>query len=336
MKIFSLRTLMLSSAVALGLLASAPEVYAQTFKLTHQYREGTDARDRAARVFIEELERLGSDIRIRVYPGNSLITAPPAQYDALLQGTIEMAVFTLVYGSGKVPEFSGTILPGAVNSLDHAASLKGSSYHEQLQAIAENNGLHILTWWWTEGGFATRDTPVMGPESVAGLKLRGGDKSIDTLLSASGASVFSMPSTELYSAFQTGVLDGTMTSFESFQSMRLYEQTKHATLGGDYTIFMVLQPLVISKTAWDSLSDEQKADFEAAAEVSNEFFHEEQKKAAASTIKVFEDAGAEVRQMTAEEHAEWVALAQETSWAEFAEISDDARALIDALRSMNQ
>lgn len=335
MRFQGFRSLLCGAALLLGLASTAPDAAAQSFKLTHQWREG-DARDKAARVFIDELNKTLPDLRVRIYPGSSLIASPPAQFDALLQGTIEMAVFPLIYGTGKVPEFSGTILPGTVHSLEHAASLEGSPYHEQLQAIAEKNGLHILTWWWTEGGFGTRETPISGPASVKGLKMRGADRAMDTMLSAAGASVFTMPSTELYPALQTGVLDGTMTSFESFLSLRLYEQLGYATLGGDYSIFMLLQPLVISKAAWDKLSDEEKAAFEAAAEASNAFFLENQQNAAANTIQRFTDAGVEVRQMTAEEHAEWVALAEKTSWAEFATISDEAKALTDSLRQQAQ
>ena len=49
------------------------------------------------------------------------------------------------------------------------------------------------------------------------------------MLKAAGASVVNMPSTEIYPSLQSGVLSGTLTSAETFVSMRLYEQTKFAT-----------------------------------------------------------------------------------------------------------
>ncbi|GGO61076.1 TRAP-type C4-dicarboxylate transport system, substrate-binding protein [Roseovarius pacificus] len=332
MKLFKLKAIAIG-ALSVVLTLGALSAEAQTFKLTHQWKEGVDARDKAARLFVEEVNKSLPDLKVRIYPGSSLISHPKAQYDALLQGTIEMSVFPLIYGSGKVPEFSGTILPGAVNSLNDAEKLKHSVYHEQLQKIAEANGIHILTWWWTEGGFATSASPVTSPDTVAGTKLRGSDKAVDNMLLAAGASVFSMPSTEIYSALQTGVLDGAMTSFESFQSMRIFEQTKYATLGGDYSVFMLLQPLVISMSAWEGLTDEQQAVFEKAAEISDMFFKEQQEQAGQKTIEAFEKAGVEVRQMTEEEHKEWVDLAKRSSWVEFAKISPDANALIEALEA---
>jgi TRAP-type C4-dicarboxylate transport system substrate-binding protein len=268
-----------------------------------------------------------------VFPGASLISNPIQQLDALQQGTIEMSIFPLIYGVGKVPEFSATILPGAVSNVSEAVKLKDTAFYEKLQEVAEAKGLRLLTWWWTEGGFANSVRPITGPESVKSLKMRGADKTVDLMLSAAGASVFSMPSTELYSAMQSGVLDGLMTSFETLLSTRLYEQAKFATIGGDYSVFMLLQPLVISKAAWDKLTPAQKKAFEEAAAVSDEYFLKEQLEVGQKTVEIFEKAGAEVRQMTKEEYDQWIALAEQTSWQEFAKVSPSAKELVDALRA---
>jgi len=305
-------------------------IQAETFKLTHQWPKG-DGRDTGARQFAEEVSSMDSSIKFRIYPGASLISSPVAQLDALQKGTIDLSVFPLVYGVGKIPELSATILPGAVNSVEDAVSLKGSAFHEQLQAVAERNGFHILTWWWTEGGVANKIRPIKGPDTVDGLDMRGADRTIDSMLSAAGASVISMPSTELYSALQTGVLDGLMTSYESLMSMRLYEQTSYATIGGEYSMFVLLQPLVVSMDVWKGLTPDQQRIFEEAAAKTEKDFLEEQLKIKESTVEKFKAAGVDVRQMTEEEHTQWLTLAKDVAWKEFAEISPEARKLIDAL-----
>lgn len=53
--------------------------------------------------------------------------------------------------------------------------------------------------------------------------MRGTDPIYEGMLRAAGTSVQSMPSSEVYSALQSGVLDGLLTSAETFVSMRLYE-----------------------------------------------------------------------------------------------------------------
>ncbi|MGB7480107.1 MAG: TRAP transporter substrate-binding protein DctP, partial [Burkholderiaceae bacterium] len=240
-------TLLAAGALALGI------AHADTLKLSHQWPQG-DGRDKGARHFVAEVTKHDPSFKFRIYPGASLISNPIKQIDALAGGSVDLSIFPLIYAVGKAPEFSITILPGAINSVQDAMRFKGTDYEKRLQAVAEKQGFHILTWWWTEGGIANRARPITTPDTVKGLKFRGADRTLDTMLKEAGASVFAMPSTELYNAVQTGVLDGLMTSYETFMSMRLYEQVKYATLGGDYTIFVVFQPLVISTKAWNALT----------------------------------------------------------------------------------
>ncbi|MFZ9105008.1 MAG: TRAP transporter substrate-binding protein DctP, partial [Burkholderiaceae bacterium] len=189
----------------------------------------------------------------------------------------------------------------------------------------------IISWWWTPGGFATKDKPVAGPDSVAGQKLRAADPTFEAMLKTAGASVTAMASSEIYSGLQSGVLTGTLTSAETFVSMRLYEQTKHATVGGDSALWMLLQPLVMSKQAWDKLSDKQKKAFEAAAEKSDAFFLTLQREATDKMAEAYKKAGGTSREMTKAEFDAWVALAKKTAYPDYAKISPTAKGLMDEL-----
>lgn len=311
------RKLGLSAAIAMTVAMGSVSVEAQTLKISHQWKAETDARDRAVRIFVEEAKKLAPDLDFRIYPGRSLIQDPISQLDAMQNGTLEMAIYPLVYGVGKIPQFSITILPGLIRSFDRAVALKGSPYHERLQEIAHENGIHIVTWWWTPGGFATKATAIGAPSSVSGLKMRASDPYFEQMLQTAGASVQAMPSSEVYTALQTGVLDGLLTSSETFVSMRIYEQTQHATVGGQNEIFLLLQPLLMSKAAWDKLTPEQKQAFEAAATKSEEFFNGVQTQASQTMVDEFTKAGAEVRQLTDEEYTAWVDLAKSTAWESF-------------------
>lgn len=322
-----------SLAVAAALLCSAlGNVQAQEFKLTHQWKQGTDSRDAAARQFAKEVTSKDPSMKFRIYPGASLISNPLKQLDALQDGAIDMAIIPLIYAAGKIPEFSVTILPGAVSSAADGMKLRNSEFSKKLQEVAEANGIHIVTWWWTEGGFANRVHPIGSPADVKGLKFRGADRTIDAALQEAGASVFSMPSTELYSALQSGVLDGLLTSYDTLMSMRLYEQSKFATIGGDYTIFVLLQPIIMSKKAWDKLTPAQKKIFDDAALKTDQAFNSKQDEVAKTAAAKFKQAGVQVHQMTKPEFEEWAALAKRTAWKNFAGSSPKAKELLDALQ----
>ena len=328
----------LALLAALGIATAAPVAATaqetKEIKISHQWRQNTDARDRATRVFAEEASKLDPSLKFRIYPNRSLISDPIAQYDAMQNGTLEMAVYPLVYAVGKVPEYSITIMPGTVSSMDHAMRLKGTEFHKKLQEIAHANGVHIVTWWWTPGGFATKERVVTGPDSVTGLRMRAADPYMERILQAMGASIVSMPSTEVYPALQSGVLDGLMTSAESFVSMRIYEQTKHATAGGDYVLFMLLQPLVMAKDTWDKLTPTQKNAIEKAAAKSEAFFNDLQREASDKMIESFKKAGVQVRALTKEEYDAWVQKAKEVAWPHFASNTAQGKELLELIQKV--
>jgi len=301
----------------------------KALKLSHQWQTG-DARDKGAKLFAKEVEKRDAAFKFRIYSGASLISSPVKQIDALMDGAVDLAVFPLIYGVGRAPDFSATIIPGVASSIDDAKRLQGTEFETLVQEIARESGFHILTWWWMEGGIANRVRPTSDPQSVAGLKFRGADRTIDHMLREAGASVFSMPSTELYSALQTGVIDGLMTTYDSLMSMRIYEQVKYATVGGEYTTFVVFNPLVISTKVWDALTPAQQTAFTEAGRATQEAFDQWQREARQNVVERFRKAGVEVRSMTQEDYTAWLRLAKGSAWPAFAVTSPRAARLLEA------
>ena len=85
---------------------------ASDLRISHQWAPGVDARDRAARVFVTEVAKRLPHVKISIHPRSSLGIAPAEQYDAMLDGRVEMAIFPLFYLSPRIPELSITLLPG--------------------------------------------------------------------------------------------------------------------------------------------------------------------------------------------------------------------------------
>lgn len=320
--------------LALAAVAFAGAAAAQEIKISHQWKANADGRDRAARVFVEEVNKRDPSLKFRIYPAGSLNIKPVAQLDALQAGTLEMTIYPISYAVGKIPEFSICIMPGTISSLEHAMKLKGTRFHEKLQQIAEENGIRIITWWWTPGGFGTKDRAVGGPDTVKGLSLRAADPTFEAMLKAAGASVHNMASSEIYPALQSGVLSGALTSAETFVSMRLYEQLKHATVGGDYTLWMLLQPMLMSKQAWDKLTPAQKKAFQEAADKADEAFLKDQMNATKDMSDAFTKAGAQVRPLTKAEYDAWVELARKTAWVEFQAKTPRGKELLELITAV--
>jgi len=282
----------------LTLLVFAPvdQGFAREFKISHQWPAEIDARDRAARIFAKEVQARVPGVSFQIYPELALKMKAEEQFDALRSGRLEISVYPLPYAVKKVPEFSLAVLPGLFPSVGAARGLKGSKVSDQLQAVANKNGVHIVAWWWVPGGFVTRNREIAGPDTVRGLRLRGGDPLFDLMLKKAGAIPVELTSNQLYAAMQAGTLDGALTSYETFVSTKMHEHAKHFTAGSP-GIWMFATPLLISKTVWDGLSDSEQQAFEAAAQISEDYFAATQEEAEKKFIETFTRSGRQISQI---------------------------------------
>jgi TRAP-type C4-dicarboxylate transport system substrate-binding protein len=309
------------------LLLSPNSSLAKEFAISHQWMAALDARDRAARVFVQEVQARLPEFTFRIHSQLSLQIKAEEQFEALQSGKIAMSVYPLPYAAKKVPEFSLAVLPGLFRSVEAARALKNSKVSDRLQDIANANGVHILAWWWVAGGFVTRNREIAGPESVKGLRLRSGDTLFDLMLGKAGATAIDLKSNELYAAMGANKLDGALTSYETFISEKLYEHAKYFTAGSP-GIWMFPNPLMISKSLWDSLSEAEKEVFEAAAEISEVYFVATQKDAENRFIKTFTAAGAKFHRFSHDEYLAWLRFAQQTAWREYFALSPASESML--------
>jgi TRAP-type transport system periplasmic protein len=313
--------------VALLTLLSAQQASAREFKISHQWPAERDARDRAVRIFASEVTKRIPRITFAIYPNLSLNLKAEAQFDALQSGALDMSVYVLTYAVKKVPEFSLAALPCLYPSVRTARNLKGSKVSDQLEAVANAHGTHIVAWFWLPGGFVTRTREIGGPETVKGLRLRGGDPLFDLMLSNAGATPVDLTSDQLYGAMRDGALDGGLTSYETFVSTKIYEHAKYFTAGSP-GIWMFAMPLLMAKPLWDNLSNAEQEAFEEAAMVAEDYFDSTQDEAEKKFIDTFTQAGAKYHKFTFDEYLAWLRLAQQTSWRRYLAISPTAESML--------
>jgi TRAP-type C4-dicarboxylate transport system substrate-binding protein len=291
----------------------------------------TDARHKAARVLAAEVKKRIADLAIKIYPNSSLKIPPPEQYEAMLEGKIDMTIYPMGYASAKIPELSIVTLPGVPANAEVAALLKGSEFEEKLQQLCEEKGFRILTWWWLDGGMASRTHPITGPASIKGMTARsGGGNDFNSMLAAAGAKITDMPLTEVRSAMQAGKLDVAQNSFELFVSMRFHEVAKSVTVGGHGTATLFV-PLLISKAVWEELSDAERRALEDAAAASDIYFEAAQRESQEAAIDVFNKAGVKVQALEFQDYADWLLIAKDGPWKRYRSMSPRAAELFGSL-----
>jgi TRAP-type C4-dicarboxylate transport system substrate-binding protein len=327
-----MKTMLKSAVAAIALSATGTLATATELRLSHQW-SNQDIRHQVAQIVADEVAAADVDLDIKIFGSKSLFK-PREQYKPLSRGQLDMTVFPLSYAGGQQPAFNLTLMPGLVKNHDHAARLNESPFMEALEAKMADDDVMVLVHGYLAGGFVGKDKCITAPEDVAGLQTRAAGKAFEQMLAGAGASIASMASSEIYNAMQTGVLNAANTSSSSFVSYRIYEQVACYTPASDFALWFMYQPLLMNKSTFEGLSEEQQAALLAAAEKAEAFYLEEAKKQDAASAKVFEDAGVEIAQMSQEDFDAWRELAKETSYKLFVEEVADGQELLDMALSV--
>ncbi|WP_299962553.1 TRAP transporter substrate-binding protein DctP [uncultured Roseobacter sp.] len=318
---------LLSAALAAGLASVSVTAEATELRLSHQW-SAQDVRHQVAQMIADDVGAADVDLDIRIFGSQSLFKARE-QYKPLSRGQLDMTVLPLSYAGGQQPAFNLTLMPGLVKNHDHAARLSDSPFMEALEAKMAEDDVMVLVHGYLAGGFVGKESCITSPDDVAGQQTRAAGKAFEQMLAGAGASIASMASSEIYNAMQTGVLTAANTSSASFVSYRIYEQVACYTPASDIALWFMYQPLLMNKSTFDGLSEAQQTALLEASAKAEAFYLEEAKKQDAESVKVFEDAGVEIAQMTAEDFAAWQAVAQETSFKAFVEEVPDGQKLLD-------
>jgi len=320
--------------VGLVFVGVAATAGAATLKASHQWPGGKgDARDEMVQIMAREVAKAGVDLEIKIYPGKSLFK-PKEQWGAMVKGQLDISAFPLDYASGRHPQFSATLMPGLVKNHAHAQRLNSSPFMTDIKKIINDAGVVVLADAWLAGGFASTKNCILGPETMEGQVTRAAGPAFEQMLAGAGASISSMSSADIYQAMQTGVLDAANTSSGSFVSYRIYEQVKCLTAPGDYALWFMYEPVLMSKKSWDKLNKAQQDALMAAGKIAEDYMSGQAKGLDDKMVEVFKKAGVEVVTMNAEQAAAWKIIANETSYKNFSEKVPGGKDLIEKALSV--
>lgn len=302
---------------------------AEVLKASHQFPGGKgDARDEMVQMIAKDVAEADVDLEIRVYPGESLYKAKE-QWSAVTSGQLDMTSFPLDYAAGRVPQFSVTLMPGLVRNHERARRLNDSSFMEELHKMIEDAGAVVLSNAWLSGGFVSKQNCITGPDTISGQVTRAAGPAFEQMLVAAGASISSMPSSEIYTGMQTGVLDAANTSSGSMVSYRLFEQGKCLTAPGDNALWFMYEPVLISKKRFERLDEAQQKALTDAGKRAEDWFAEQAAGLDSKMVETFTEAGVEVVEMSQEDFDAWLTIAKDTSYKHFADEVEGGQDLID-------
>jgi TRAP-type transport system periplasmic protein len=310
-------------------LTLSTAAHAQVLKASHQFPGGKgDARDEMVQIIARDAKAANVGLDVQVYPGASLFK-PNDQWNAMVNGQLDISSFPLDYASGKVRAFGATLMPGLVRSHERAQRLNDSPFIKDIKEKIDKAGVIVLADAWLAGAIASKKACIRKPDDIKGLKIRSAGPTFAAMWQAAGASIVNIPSNEVYNALQTAVVEGTDTSSGSFVSFRLYEQVKCLTAPGENALWFMYEPALMSKRSFGRLNKQQQDALLAAGKKAEAFFNKAAPGLDDEMVQVFKKNNVEVVTLTPAEYDAWIEIAKNSSYAEFAKEVSDGKKLID-------
>jgi len=284
-------------------------------------------------VWADKIEE-ASEGRIKIdrYPSMQLGGKPPELMDQAIDGVADIVWTVVGYTPGRYPSTEVFELPFMMTDA-RAVSRAYWEMFETHMKDTEFKDLKILGTWVHGPGMIHTSDPVSTPDDLRGMKIRGGSRSVNSLLTELGATPVGMPVPAVPEGLSKGVIDGTTIPWEVTAALKVPELvTNHTEFTGKalYTLTFVL---AMNKPKFDSLPADlqQIIDDNSGLEFSV-FAGGTQADADGPSREMALDMGNNVITLDAAQTAEWRERSQPIydAWlADMTEKGIDGQALID-------
>ncbi|MEM6486849.1 MAG: TRAP transporter substrate-binding protein [Pseudomonadota bacterium] len=317
-------SLLAGAAVALGLAATAAS--AKEFKFGHVGAPGS-LFEASANAFAECVaEKSGGAHTVATF-GSSQLGKDRELLQKLRLGQVDFSLPSSVMSS--VSETFGVFeMPYIIQDRDHMRAV-AEQLGDTFQAAANDNGYHIVAYW--ENGFRhiTNNTrPIDKPDDLADIKLRTPKGAWRVkMFELYGANPTPMAFSEVFTALQTGVIDGQENPYAQIASAKFQEVQKYLSITGH-----VYTPgyLLMSKSAFDGLDADAQALLTACGSETQDFVYEKAAQLEVELLEVIKAAGVEVNEA---DTAAFIA-ASKPIYDEFSSSVEGGAALIDQVQSL--
>lgn len=205
-----------------------------------------------------------SDGRIAVefYPSMQLGGTPPDLFDQARDGVADIVWTVLGYTPGRFPKAETFELPFIMT--DAVATSKAFQEFVEANAADEFDAVHLLAVHTHGPGLFHTEAPIARLEDLSGMKIRGGSRIINDLLTKLGATPVGMPVPAVPESLSKGVIDGATVPWEVTMPLRIAELVRHHTrFTGENGLYTQTFAIVMNSDTYDGLPDDLKAVIDA-------------------------------------------------------------------------
>ena len=284
----------LVGAIAAALAAASLPALAQTeIKFGHVGEPGSLFAASADEFAKRANSKLGSKAKVVVY-GSSQLGGDKELLQKLKLGTVDMALPSTVMSS-EADIFGVFEMPYLVKDRNHMKKIEKEVFWPKIAPAAEKKGLKVIAVW--ENGYrhiTNSKKPINTPADLQGIKLRTPEgKWRVKMFQAYGANPSPMKFSEVFTALQTGVMDGQENPYTQIYSAKFQEVQKYLSVTGHvYTPAYV----TVGAKKWESLPADVRGILEQTAKETQAFVYDYAQKAEEELLGKIKAAGVQVNE----------------------------------------
>ncbi|ADE56278.1 TRAP transporter substrate-binding protein [Aminobacterium colombiense] len=212
-------------------------------------------------------EKTGGRVKIDIYPSGQLGTQKDTA-EAVAMGALEFSLVSGAVLERYDPRAEVVQLPFVFRDLDHAHKTMFGDFGKKMGSWFEAKGIMVPSFLLNGPKHVTSTMEIGSPADMKGIKLR--TQQAPTMIEfgkALGCVVSPMPYGEVYTALQLNTVDAEVQCVANVLFDKHYEVAKNMN---DVTLFVYLEPLLMSKKVYDGLpKDIQEAILECAVEAAD-------------------------------------------------------------------
>ena len=274
----------------------------------------------------------GGRIKVDRYPSMQLGGKPPELMDQAIDGVADIVWTVVGYTPGRYPGTEVFELPFMMTNARAVSRAYWEMFEEHWKDTDFKN-VHILGTWVHGPGILHTKDPVNTPADLQGMKIRGGSRSVNSLLTKFGATPVGMPVPAVSEGLSKGVIDGTTIPWEVVTALKVQELVGNHTEFSGAALYTLTFVLAMNKDKYEGLPDDLKKviDDNSGVEFSV-FAGGTQADSDGPSRKVAADRGNNIITLDEEATKEWRTLSQPIydEWvADMASKGRDGQALID-------
>lgn len=246
--------------IAFGLVFfSIPlELEAKTFVLNfaHPWSPKHPQQTQVFEPWAQTIEKqTNGQVKVKIFPGGAL--GKPGQiYSMVEKGIVDIGHDMHDYSPGRFPITSVFELPFMITSAAEGSKAMWQVYEQTPAFKKEYEGIKLL--WLSchaPGFFNTPMKPIQSLADLKGLKIRTASSFVTEALQLFGATPVTMPATEIYTAVEKGVVDGTVLPYDGLSAFKLNDLVKHITRTDFYSMTFWV---AMNQKKFDSFPDDVK------------------------------------------------------------------------------